>query len=492
LSVIDNVASNFPDLTGRDILQGKKLNIPRENFTGNLLIIGLGSIAKGVIPLFLRHMTISPDRIKVISAHADKEGFATTYGITHQQTVLTPENYRTTIDPLLEKGDFLVNLSVNISSLALIALCREKEALYIDTSIEPWEGGYTQETMTLSERSNYMLRESALKLGQKKEKAPTAIVCQGANPGVVSGFLKQALLNMAADNGIQAAPLTKEDWAKLAQQLEIKTIHVAERDTQNIAINKPRNTFINTWSIDGFVGEGLQPSELGWGTHEKHWPKDGVAHETGCQAAIMLNCPGASVRVRSWTPLEGAYQGFLITHNESISIADYLTIREGDKVVYRPTVHYAYHPCDDAILSLHELAGKCWREQSEKRLIRDEITQGVDELGVLLMGNKKGVYWYGSRLSISEARRLAPHNNATSLQVAAGVLAGVIYAIRHPEESILEPDDIDYRTMLEIATPYLGEIVGEYGDWTPLVGRNWPFQEDLDESDPWQFKNIRV
>ena len=468
------------------------MNIPRENFTGNLLMIGLGSIAKGVIPLFLRHLTITPERIKVISANADEEGIARTYGIAHQQITLTEENYRAVILPNLKKGDFLVNLSVNVSSLDIMALCREKEVLYIDTSIEPWEGGYTKETASLSERSNYMLREHALNFGRKEKKAPTAVICQGANPGMVSGFLKQALLNLAADNNIDANPVTKEDWAKLAQQLEIRTIHVAERDTQNVAAVKPRDTFINTWSIDGFIGEGLQPSELGWGTHEKHWPKDGLSHDTGCQSAIMLALPGAAVRVRSWTPLEGAYLGFLITHNESISIADYLTVRENGKVVYRPTVHYAYHPCDDAILSLHELAGKNWREQSKKVLVRDEINQGIDELGVLLMGNKKGVYWYGSRLSISAARSLAPYNNATSLQVAAGVLAGVIYAIRNPKESIIEPDDIDHHVMLEIARPYLGEVTGEYGDWTPLSGRNWPFKEDLDESDPWQFKNIRV
>jgi homospermidine synthase len=371
-------------------------------------------------------------------------------------------------------------------------LCREKGVLYIDTSIEPWEGGYTDAGASFSDRSNYKLRELALEFGRESQSAPTAIVAQGANPGLISGFLKQAMLNMAADNGIKAAPKSKADWALLARQLEIKVIHVAERDTQNVAMYKPRNAFMNTWSVDGLIGEGLQPSELGWGTHEKYWPHDAVEHDFGCKAAIMLSRPGADVKVRSWTPLEGSYHGFLITHNESISIADYLTIKDGEKVIYRPTVHYAYHPCDDAILSLHELAGKNWKAQPKQYLIRDEINQGVDELGVLIMGNRRGVYWYGSRLSIVQARQLVPYNNATSLQVAAGVLAGVIYALRNPRESVIEPDDIDHALMLDIALPYLGDVVGVYGDWTPLKNRHWPFPEDLDEDDPWQFKNIRV
>ena len=99
---------------------------------------------------------------------------------------------------------------------------------------------------------------------------------------------------------------------------------------------------------------------------------------------------------------------------------------------YRPTCHYAYHPCDDAVLSVHELAGKNWELQADKRLMMDEIIDGIDELGVLLMGNGDRVYWYGSRLSIDQTRRIVPHNNATSLQVTRAVLAGMVWAIEHP------------------------------------------------------------
>jgi homospermidine synthase len=167
-------------------------------------------------------------------------------------------------------------------------------------------------------------------------------------------------------------------------------------------------------------------------------------------------------------------------------------LRKNGKVVYRPTVHYSYHPCDDAVLSLHELAGRNWHLQTNKRILRDEITEGMDELGVLLMGHAKIAYWYGSRLSISEARRLAPYNNATSLQVVAGILAGMAWALSHPDEGITEPDDIDYEAALEVARPYLGKLVGIYTDWTPLLDRGWLFSENVDTDDPWQFKNVCV
>ena len=162
----------------------------------------------------------------------------------------------------------------------------------------------------------------------------------------------------------------------LAQRLGVRAIHIAERDTQVAALPKEPGEFVNTWSIDGFISEGSQPAELGWGTHERHFPPDARRHDFGGGAAIYLLRPGAATRVRSWTPLEGPYHGFLITHGESISIADYLSVSDGDRLEFRPTCHYAYHPCDDAVLSLHEFAGKNFQLQDRKRLMMDEISPG--------------------------------------------------------------------------------------------------------------------
>jgi homospermidine synthase len=90
----------------------------------------------------------------------------------------------------------------------------------------------------------------------------------GANPGLISHFVKQALLNIAADEGVTAAadysePRTRREWAALAQHLGVQVMHIAERDTQVASIPKRRGEFVNTWSVDGFVSEGTQPSELG-------------------------------------------------------------------------------------------------------------------------------------------------------------------------------------------------------------------------------------
>jgi homospermidine synthase len=463
------------------------------SFSGRLVMIGFGSIGQGVLPLLLRHIDMRAEQITVITAEERGHQEADDFAVAFRVEPLTQDNYRRILEPLLGPGDFLLNLSVDVSSIALVELCQERGALYLDTCIEPWAGGYTDTSLSPSLRSNYALREAALEVKRKYPKGPTALVTHGANPGLVSHFVKRALLDIARDTGRPAeAPRDRAGWARLARSLGVKAIHVAERDTQVASYPKKVGEFVNTWSIDGFVGEGCQPAELGWGSHEKELPADGRRHEFGSDAAIYLMRPGASVRVRTWTPLEGPFLGFLITHSESISTADYYTVKEGGRVVYRPTVHYAYHPCDDAVLSLHEFAGKAYNLQPEKRLMMDEITSGIDELGVLLMGHEKGAYWYGSRLSVEDARALVPHNNATSLQVTVAVLAGVIWAIENPDRAVVEPEEIDHERALEICTPYLGEVVGEYSDWTPLWDRQRLFPEEIDADDPWQFKNFRV
>jgi homospermidine synthase len=462
-------------------------------FPGRLVIVGFGSIGQGVLPLLLRHIDIAPSRISIMTAEPRGREEAGEYGIAFDETPLTRDNYRALLDSRIGAGDFLLNLSVDVSSTALIELCQEKGALYLDTCIEPWPGGYTDPNLPPAARSNYALRESALALRQDHPSGPTAVITHGANPGLVSHFVKQALIDLGRDHAVDGvAPQTRADWARLSERLGVKVIHIAERDTQVATIPKDPGEFVNTWSIEGFVSEGSQPAELGWGTHERHFPADGRRHDFGSGAAIYLLRPGAGTRVRSWTPLEGPYHGFLITHGESISIADFLTVREEGEVRYRPTCHYAYHPCDDAVLSLHEFAGKNWHLQPKKRLMMDEITKGIDELGVLLMGASKGVYWYGSQLTIDGARRVAPHNNATSLQVTAAVLGGVVWALEHPAAGVVEPEDMDFARVLDVARPYLGEVVGIYGDWTPLADRARLFPEDLDRDDSWQFKNIRV
>ncbi|APF38392.1 homospermidine synthase [Chelatococcus daeguensis] len=466
-------------------------------FDGPIVMIGFGSIGKGTLPLIERHIAHDRSKFVVIDPDAKNRGVLDERGIRFINEAITRENFDHLLKPLLTAGPgpgFLVNLSVEVSSTEMMRLARECDAFYIDTVAEPWAGFYTDPRLTVSQRSNYALREGVLNMKGALGPGRTAVNCCGANPGMVSWLVKQALLNLVADLGLdEPEPASREEWAQLMMKAGVKGIHVAERDTQRAKWPKPRGTFVNTWSVDGFIAEGLQPAELGWGTHEKTLPPEGRSHDFGCGAGIYLMRPGAGTRVRSWTPTAEAQHGWLITHNEAISIADYFTAREGGKVVYRPTCHYAYHPCDDAVLSLHEMAGGQWRIQDIWHILdEEEIVDGIDELGVLLYGHARNAYWYGSQLSIEETRRLAPYQNATGLQVTSAVLAGMVWALENPDRGVVEADEMDFRRCLEVQLPYLGPVVGRYTDWTPLKDRGVLFPEDVDHDDPWQFKNVIV
>jgi len=424
-----------------------------QRFDGRMVMVGFGCIGQGVLPLLLRHIQMSGRQLTIVSADDEGASVALAHGVELLCRPLTPQNLPQVLGPLLGPGDFLLNLSVDVSSAALIACCGERGALYLDTCIEPWAGGYLDPAATPAERSNYALREAALALRRPRGSGPTAVLTHGANPGLVSHFVKQALLDLAQASGAAAGPpVTQEGWARLSRDLGVRVIHIAERDTQ-VAQRR---------------------------------------HAHGSRAAIYLLRPGSGTRVRSWTPLGGPQHGWLITHGESISIADHLTLGSPARPEYRPTVHYAYRPCDDAVLSLNELAERNWRPQPRQRLLKDDITGGVDELGVLLMGHAHGAYWYGSQLSIERARELAPHNSATSLQVTAAVMAGVAWAMQNPTRGVVEPDDMPYDQILAWCRPYLGDVVGVFSDWTPLDGRSRLFDEDVDAGDPWQFRNFRV
>jgi homospermidine synthase len=468
--------------------------------TGPIIMVGFGSIGRGTLPLIERHFKFDKSRMVVIDPREDIAGILSEHGVKHIRAHVTPDNYKELLTPLLGDGEgqgFCINLSVDTSSLDLLKLCRKHDTLYIDTVVEPWLGFYFDNDAGNAARTNYALRETVRKEKQKRPGGTTAVSTCGANPGMVSWFVKQALVNLARDTGLEfeePQQTDREGWAKLMKKLGVKGVHVAERDTQRAKELKPYNVFWNTWSVEGFIAEGMQPAELGWGTHENWMPKNARKQKKGNKAAIYLEQPGGNTRVRTWCPTLGPQYGLLVTHNEAISIADYYTTHDKDgHVSYRPTCHYAYHPCNDALVSLYEMFGNGGKAQPVQRVLDEsELVDGSDELGVLLFGHEKNAYWYGSRLTLEEARKLAPFQNATGLQVSSAVLAGMVWALENPNSGIVEADEMDYKRCLEIQSPYLGPVEGHYTDWTPLDGRPGLFQEDIDSKDPWQFRNILV
>lgn len=426
-----------------------------------VLMVGYGSIGQALTPLLFKHFPgIKDGSFSVITADNRGEGIALEYGLTHNVRALTRDNLTEELSPFCANVDILINVSVDVSSVALIEWCQANGVLYIDTCVEPWAGGYAHDDPALN--TNYHLREQALALKGKGK--PTALIAHGANPGLVSHFVKAALIELAQAKGVTVQ--LQGSWGELARRLNVQCIHIAERDTQTDNTPLAPGAFTNTWSVDGLLSEAGQPAELGWGTHERALATGVNTHASGCGAGVYLAAAGADVKVKSWVPSVGEQDAYLITHHEALSIADFLSVRNaaGD-VLYRPSSFYAYHPSEKTCESL-----EAWRvnktEPTSKKVLRDTLVAGSDELGVLLV-YPGGAYWYGSTLSLPEARTMAAHNNATSLQVTATMLGAITWMLENRHEGVTEAEEVPHEAVLSVALPYLGKVHGVHTTWQP-------------------------
>jgi len=475
-------------------------------FKGKILIIGCGAVSQCLQPLLLKHLQMDFRQMTIIDFLDKRNKIPETLraGVVFHKEQITPKNIDKVLGKYVGKGDIVIDLAWNIEASEILQWCHDHDVMYINTSIEKWDPYSNGVDATIQSKTLYVrhMELQALKKSWTK-KGATAVVEHGANPGLVSHWTKLGLIAIAeallkkSPSGKRAflikSALANKDYPKIAQIVGVKTMHISERDTQVSSKPKEVDEFVNTWSVAGFHEEGISPAEMGWGTHERKLPPGAQVHSYGPGNQICLAQMGMNTWVRSWIP-SGEIVGMVIRHGEAFTLSNYLTVWEENKPVYRPTVHYAYLPCDAAIASLVEMKMKGYAIPTKERIMSDEITSGVDELGVLLLGHDLTGWWVGSRLSIEETRRLVPHQNATTLQVAASVLGALSWMIKNPSEGLKVPDELPHDEVLAVANPYLGEIISVRTDWTPLKNRTEPFSKynkpDPGPDDVWQFETF--
>jgi homospermidine synthase len=479
-------------------------------FDGKVLVIGLGSVSRCTIPLLLEHLGAPPERYTVMDFSDDEVIAAAARtvresGAAFVKERLTRERLGAQLGKYLRAGDLCVDLGWNIGCNDIVGWCHDRGVLYVNTSVEVWDPYEGIERKQPPDRTLYVRQMALRKMiaGWKNPKGPTAVLDHGANPGLVSHFAKVALEDIARKWLAGRAPgersdqlqdaLARRAWNHLARHLGVKVIHISERDTQVIEGPTGAREFVNTWSVEGLCEESSAPAEMGWGTHEKQLPPRAFRYRRGPRNQIRLDSQGLETRVRSWVP-SGEMVGLVIPHSEAFTISEHLTVRENGRALYRPTVHFAYRPCDSALASLFEMYMRDDRIGFRPRVLADEIVAGRDELGVLLMGHPYGAWWTGSVLDIEEARRLAPHQNATTLQVAGALVAAVEWVIANPREGVRLPDELPHEPILAAARPYLGKFISEPVNWTPLD--NWREAHAADgapppaDEDVWQFSSF--
>ena len=478
-------------------------------FNNKILFVGYGAVAECTLPILFKYVDVPPGNVTVMDFEdrAEKLKPWTAKGVHWVRDRVTRKNMGKLLGSYVGAGDVIIDLAWNIDACEILDWCHKKGVLYVNTSTELWDPYAAGEKQHPTEKTLYWRHMNVRRLMAKwKTKGPTAVLEHGANPGLISHFTKQGLLDIAAASladkkfkprkaELIAELAQTQAWNHLAHQLGVKVIHCSERDTQISDKPKQVDEFVNTWSIEGFREEGQTTAEMGWGTHEKELPKFAYKHKDGPRNQICLARMGMDTWVRTWVP-NYSVVGMVVRHGEAFTISDHLTVWEKGRAVYRPTVHYAYCPSDVAIASLNEMRGYSGKLNDNQRIMGDEITTGEDILGALIMGHSYNSWWCGSDLSIQESRQLVPHQNATTMQVAISVVSATAWMIQNPEMGVVVPDDLPHEFVLGLAKPFLGKFISTPSDWTPTKNYRNPFpgyaKPDFDRKDPWQFKNFLV
>ena len=466
---------------GNDMMSNHEVHV---KFAGRIVFVGFGSIGQGVLPLILRHIGTSADRITIVTAEDAGRAEAEQFGVKFVKTALTRENYRQTLEPLLGAGDFLLNLSVDVSSVALIELARERGALYLDTCIEPWAGGYIDPKR--HGRDAQQLRHAPRGAGAARAAARALRPPCSRTAPIPAWCRIWSSRRCSTSPGIRVStpgrPRAASNGRSLRRPSASRSCTSPSATPRSATCRRRLNEFVNTWSVDGFVSEGAQPAELGWGTHEKHFPADGGTPRARIGLRDLPESPRRE-HPRAHLDAQGgafprlsdhAFRGHFarrLLHGHATA-SGWCTAPPRTTPIIRATTRCC------RCTSSRGATGIC---RTRKRIMLDEITDG-------------------HRRTRRAARRT--QEECLLVRLAAvdrgGAQAGAVQQRHQPagDRGGALRDDLGdgesrraasssrtrWTTSVRsrICMPYLGTVVGEYTDWTPLYQRGELFAEDLD------------
>jgi len=417
-----------------------------------ILFIGFGAVAKCVSHVWTLVSDIKITKVLIIEPLEKIRGidYPDWFPSHHAQIALTPENYKEILDTFNKSEyfsgfDLVIDLSVYVDGLAMLEWCQNNKILYINTAIEAWEDTEvwknTNDNCPLlkicKENTENLdtLKKNTLQYQQNiaKEKytnsGTTALLDMGQNPGCVSMYVLSALDFLKDKYDIKA-----DSYGEIAMKLGLETIHISEYDSQITNLKASEDIFINTWSCIGFCEEASQPLEIGFGSHEEML-------QTGVIYGNQLLLPKRSMNVfcESYEPMNGKLIGRLISHSENNTITNYL--KHGE---YKPSTYYVYKSSQVSQDSLEFLKKNEYIAQPKfKVLTCQEIESGYDSVGVLFLFKDKPSFWYGSIVTNEYACKINKNINATTLQVAAGILSGVEWILKNPKIGVCFPENID-------------------------------------------------
>ncbi len=481
-------------------------------FEGRIVQFGFGAVGKSFYEKIAKEIKFDENKYYVITRDQfEFEAYVNLGGIVSNFIVseVTRENFGQVFEPYLGSGDLLIDFADTVGTRDICEWCAEKNIMYINTGEADWPDHW----YCIFEE-NELKRELQEKHAGSETTNKCPIVLQhGNNPGLVSHFVKAAIeyivnTQFKKDKHLKAL-INSGSFNEAARILGIRMIHVNDIDLQEVNDAYSDSMLFSTWCTDSFWFEMLSEATINIGTHEKIDFEDECNFINTEKGFLEFKKIAADKKGRTYYP-DGVFEGFLVPHEETVTIAKSLEVKEGGKVIYRPTVMFLYSPCTYASnyfkgAKVNEypepdpekpmdcenengrtiIRGYVYPENFEI-VYQEKIASGTEYVGVLLIGENFQPVWVGNRIEASflyKDKKNSYWQTPTITPVAMSALAAVCWMLKNKDKGgIYFPDDIpDYKYIIKTAEKYISKTI--YKTFS---------QEDLTKALKIDFANLRV
>jgi homospermidine synthase len=427
-----------------------------------IFMIGCGSSGQGLLELWqiLPNNKLKDLDITIIEPNVIPSELLNKYSnIKHYKGSITKENMDNIFNKFVDDKTFVINVSVDVDSLLLMKNSKLRKALYIDSSIEDYEEDLKKDKPIEKKTLYYRGIQTEKQLAKiKKHNTKSILHSHAMNPGLISSFILYFIdwyVNKFGDSKLKKH-LKKQQFAIIAKQIGIDTIHISEIDTQTTNVKYNPNIFFSTWSSNGFqeeardhvqlVGSNL-PNELGF-IKSKIKPHTYYMQDRGMDVeheSYILNDKLETIK----------YSGMMIPHYEPFSLSEYLSY--GD---YCPNIYYVYKPCEMTNKSLNELRKNNYQIMKGYVLRGYDITSGYDAVGATIYLKNGNIFWCGSILNINDTKKIGLYfTGPTCLQVCISMTGAIEYLIKNNKEGLITTEEIPYKYMINFCKSFLGDFV---------------------------------
>lgn len=459
-------------------------------FDGKIVQFGFGAVGKSFYEKVSKEIKFNENNYFVITRDKEEfEAYINLGGMVANFIAIevNKDNFCQIFEKYLSSGDLLIDFADTVGTKDICNWCATNNIMYINTGEADWpENWYS--ILTENKIKNQM--KEKYKNTNNLNKAPI-VLQHGNNPGLVSHFVKAGLeyiVNTQYKKDKYLKALIKSNkFNEVAYKLGLKIIHVNDIDLQEINDSYDDSKLFNTWCIDSFFFEMLSEATINIGTHEKIDFEDEcklVDYEDGFLEFKKL---AVEKKCRTYYP-NGEFEGFLVPHEETITIANSLGVKRNGKTIYRPSVLFLYSPCYYARKYLKKakvneypnpdltkpldcenengntvVRGYTYPKYAEI-IYKEKISKGTEYVGVLLIGENFEPVWVGNRIELSflyKNKKDSYWQTPTITPVAMSALAAICWMIKNKDRGgIYFPDDInDYKYILKIAEKYISKTI---------------------------------